>query len=218
MKSIFKLTRQHEHKFKVITIVVPIIIGVLGLLLTATQFWMGDSPDGNLPQIRSNTVADLQAELKERRTRLQSEIKSIENLLTDIARIKPVAEGVPVKQLEESKDFFLITGIKTLAIYYLLALTIAFSVIFLIFDLIALMFGYDFLALRTVWEFSWNTATIEWYWERADTVGIVTGFFIIMLTALPSVIQARHRNKKESESEGIREDSQPPNRDREPLK
>lgn len=210
MKSIFNFAKQHQQKFKVITIVVPIIIGAFGLILTATEVWMSGSSDGNLPQIRSNTVSDLQTELKKRQSQLQSEIESIENLLADIERTKSVAKGVSVEKLERSKDFFLITGIKTLAIYFLVFLTAVISVFILIVDLIALMFGYNFPVLRAVWEFVWNTATIEWYWDRADTVGTVIGLFIILLTAIPGMIQEHHRKKKVSED--IREDSQPPNK------
>ena len=195
----FEYLKKHAHAFNVITIVIPVITGIVGVILTATQLWTSSSFNGNLPQIRSNTVSEFQAELKERQSDLQSELKSIESLLADLARTGATTKGRPIGQLEEGKDFFLVSGLKTLAIYLLLTFTVAFSILFLVVDLIALLFNYDFPILSTIWEFSWNTATIEWYWEKADVVGVVTGFCMIMLTGVPGLILESRRKKQERE-------------------
>lgn len=78
------------------------------------------------------------------------------------------------------RDLWLITVFKTFAVSVVLAFSIGLTPFAAAADIIALLFGAWFPILNVLWSFSWDTVTMDWYWNRATPLGVILGMVLVL--------------------------------------
>lgn len=99
--------------------------------------------------------------------------KKIAELERKIDATKPKPEATTKSTFET--DHWIVTALKTWAVYVALCLSAALTIFTFLIDLIGLFFGYSFDLTRALWGFSWGRVTINWYWDHAQWYGVVAG-------------------------------------------
>lgn len=171
----------HRPTFTVINAILALVIAATAAVATIVQAWVSASQTSPLPQLQATSISELRAQIEERRTDLQREIRQLNTLLDDLGRAETALTNAPAPPLSTAPpttDPWWRSALKAFAVYFALAVSIAVSVPAGVVDLLGLIVGYDFPILRTIWGWSWSYVAIAWYWERATASGIAAGVLL----------------------------------------
>jgi hypothetical protein len=123
--------------------------------------------------------------LAQRKQALEMEISKLEESQRQIA-----AEVRALVSSRVPSAPWYATAFKTIAIYFLLWMSVFLSIGVLILDVVSLLFGHWFPFLKSLWAFVWDTATIQWFWAPSRWLGIVAGgMLFVLLGGIPVLVK-----------------------------
>jgi len=72
-------------------------------------------------------------------------------------------------------DIIPVTAIKTIAVAVVLAIAVVATVATGLVDVVLALFGHTFPATTWLWDFAWQTVTLEWFWASLNPIGAAIG-------------------------------------------
>ncbi len=105
--------------------------------------------------------------LNQRHAELNEAIRALSDSLQD----QPIGSA--------ELDSWLTTVLKTVVVYLVLAVSAVLTPFSMAADVIGLLFGLAFPLTKGLWAWSWDTVTINWYWQRATPLGIILGMALV---------------------------------------
>lgn len=106
------------------------------------------------------------------------------------AAVPPAPEPSPAPA---AKDIVIVTAVKTVAILILVLLALIATFLTVPIDIFLLLFGLNFSLTTGLWAFVWQTIVVDWYWNRAETIGLVLGACLLALMFFMSYMQSSER-------------------------
>ncbi|WP_280153089.1 hypothetical protein [Piscinibacter sp. XHJ-5] len=201
IKAAFQGALQGKHALATVNIILTLVIALVSAIAAVVQAGIAASQLPPLPQVQATSLKELRTQIEERRATLQREMSHLDELLRDLGRVETILSGSTQMSIPSSRDVWLLTAIKTLAVYVVLVFSVMISIPALAIDLVALIFGHEFPSLRVIWGWSWRQVAVDWYWSKASPFGIVSGIALLVgVSAIAPIFESKRFRERRVES------------------